>query len=127
MDSILVSRRKGVNMIIAVDFDGTVVEHKFPEIGDELPGAIYTLRALQKAGHYIIIWTCRNLTEPMPFYNMIDWFRSKRFEPDNINSNYPLLTFQPSPKIYADIYIDDRNFGGFPGWDKIRKDLLNEK
>ena len=46
-------------MIIAVDFDGTIVEHKYPAIGRELPFAIETLRKLQSERHKLILWTVR--------------------------------------------------------------------
>ena len=46
-------------MIIAVDFDGTIVEHRYPEIGRELPFAIETLKTLQREGHRLILWRVR--------------------------------------------------------------------
>ena len=46
-------------MIIAVDFDGTIVEHRYPEIGRELPFAIETLKTLQREGHRLILWSVR--------------------------------------------------------------------
>ena len=46
-------------MLIAVDFDGTVVEHAYPDIGEELPHAVEVLKELVEAGHQIILWTCR--------------------------------------------------------------------
>ena len=44
-------------MILAIDFDGTLVEHAYPKIGKEIPHAFETLEALQKAGHRLILWT----------------------------------------------------------------------
>ena len=46
-------------MIIAVDFDGTIVEHRYPAIGKELPFATSTLRQLMEDGHRLILWTVR--------------------------------------------------------------------
>ena len=46
-------------MIIAVDFDGTIVEHKYPKIGSELPFATDTLKMLIKDGHQLILWSVR--------------------------------------------------------------------
>ena len=46
-------------MIIAVDFDGTIVEHRYPKIGKEIPFAIQTLRTLIKEGHQLILWSVR--------------------------------------------------------------------
>ena len=47
-------------MIIAVDFDGTIVEHEYPKIGRPIPFAIDTLLSLQKDGHILILWTVRD-------------------------------------------------------------------
>ena len=46
-------------MIIAVDFDGTIVEHKYPAIGREIPFAIETLKKLQAERHKLILWSVR--------------------------------------------------------------------
>lgn len=108
-------------MVFAVDFDGTVVEHKFPDIGEELPHAIETLKALQKSGHKIIMWTCR--CEPM-LYPMTKWLADRGFFPDAINSNVYTVQGFAVPKILADIYIDDRNLGGFPGWMEVYRNFV---
>ncbi|HAW51174.1 MAG TPA: hydrolase, partial [Flavobacteriales bacterium] len=42
---------------IAVDFDGTIVEHAYPEIGKEMLFAFETLKALRDKGHKLILWT----------------------------------------------------------------------
>ena len=46
-------------MIIAVDFDGTIVEHRYPQIGKEIPFAIATLKQLQAERHLLILWSVR--------------------------------------------------------------------
>ena len=46
-------------MKIAVDFDGTIVEHRYPQIGEEKLFAFETLKQLQKLGHQLILWTFR--------------------------------------------------------------------
>ena len=118
-------------MIFAIDFDGTIVEHKFPEIGALLPGAKETINALVDAGHRVIIWTCRT-SQDHAGPNSSIWAVHK-FLTENgikfttINNNVPDLSFQPSPKVYADVYIDDRNFGGFPGWDYVALAYLGEE
>ena len=110
------------NKIIAVDFDGTIVEHKYPEIGPEMLFAFSTLRELKKKGHRLILWTYRDgplLDEAVQYClkNGIEFYA--------VNENYPGETKedQGSRKIYADIYIDDRNIGGFPGWINIWQQL----
>ena len=108
-------------MIIAIDFDETIVEHEFPGIGDLKPNAKKVINQLYQDGHCIIIWTCR-YTEK----SLIDM---KRFLYDNdikyhkINENSQFLTFNPYPKIYADIYIDDKQLGGLPLWLSIYDDI----
>ena len=73
-------------MTIAVDFDGTIVEHKYPKIGKEIPFAIDTLLALAAEGHKLILWTSRDgelLDEALEFC------RERGLEFYAINSNYP--------------------------------------
>lgn len=125
-----VSYKNKQKMIIAVDFDGTIVEHKFPDIGPPLPGAIETLRAMQNAGHRLILFTCREdemdssgrryLTEAVEFC------RSQGINFVSANQTLTQDDFRPmgGRKVYADLYIDDRNLGGFPGWEKIREMLF---
>ena len=58
-------------MTIAVDFDGTIVEHKYPSIGKEIPFATATLKMLQRDGHRLILWTVREgelLDEAVAFH-----------------------------------------------------------
>lgn len=112
-------------MIIAVDFDGTIVQHKYPEIGAEVPFAIETILALQKEGHQIILWTYR--TGDLLF-EAVDFCESRGLEFYCVNSNYPEEEFDDtvSRKIYADLYIDDRNFGGLPDWSDVYRSISTE-
>ena len=106
-------------MTIAVDFDGTIVEHRYPQIGRERPFAIDTLKMLAAAGHKLILWTAR---EGMLLENAVEYCRERGLEFYSVNSarldsSYEKLT---SPrKLVADIYIDDRNLGGIPDWNVI--------
>jgi hypothetical protein len=112
-------------MIIAVDFDGTIVQHKYPEIGSEIPFAIESLIALQKEGHQLILWTYR--TEEM-LYEAVDFCEKRGLEFYSVNRNYPEEEFDDtiSRKIYADLYIDDRNFGGLPDWEHIFRSISTQ-
>lgn len=108
-------------MIIAVDFDGTIVEHKYPSIGKEKPFAVETLRQMAADGHRLILWTVRSgdLLE-----EAVAWCRQRGLEFYAVNSNQPpgALFEHPhdaSPKITANIFIDDANLGGIPDWDEI--------
>ena len=95
-------------MIIAVDFDGTLCEHKFPKIGEPIKGVLEKLITLKKDGTQIILWTCR---EGQPLQEAIWWCRMKGLEFDAVNEN---VSSQKNKeygirKIYADMYLDDRN------------------
>ena len=103
---------------IAVDFDGTIVEHEYPAIGKEKLFAFRTLKELEKMGASLILWTFRNGRE---LDEAVDYCRKNGIEFYAVNKNYPEEIFDEtvSRKINADIYIDDRNIGGFPGWSEI--------
>lgn len=105
-------------MVIAVDFDGTIVEHKYPAIGKERTFAIETLRSLQKQGHLLILWTFRNGPE---LEEAVEYCKQRGLVFFAVNKSYPEEEYdnQISRKIHADVFIDDRNVGGFPGWGEI--------
>ena len=103
---------------IAVDFDGTIVEHAYPEIGKEKLFAFQTLRELEKMGASLILWTFRNGKE---LNDAVEFCRKNGIEFYAVNRNYPEEVYDEtvSRKIDADIYIDDKNIGGFPGWSEV--------
>lgn len=106
-------------MRIAVDFDGTIVEHAYPSIGKEMLFAFSTLKALQAKGHQLILWTYR---EGELLQEAVEFCSKNGLEFYAINANYPEEIFEPglSPrKLDIDCFIDDRNVGGFPGWSQI--------
>jgi len=105
-------------MIIAVDFDGTIVDHEYPEIGKPKLFAFETLKALQEQGHQLILWTYRAGKE---LDEAVEYCKKNGIEFYAINKNYPEEIYDDSisRKILADIYIDDKNVGGFPGWSEI--------
>lgn len=109
---------------IAVDFDGTIVEHRYPEIGKEVMFAFRTLRALQEQGHQLILWTYRSGKE---LDDAVEYCRRNGLEFYAVNASYPEEEFDEdydSRKIDADIFIDDRNIGGLPSWGEIYQ-MLN--
>jgi trehalose-6-phosphatase len=112
---------KGKGKTLAVDFDGTIVEHAYPEIGKVQPRAIETLKELQQAGYRLILWTCR---EGQCLLNAMNFCALHGVLFDSYNANTKEDEWAGSRKIYADVYIDDRMIGGFPGWDKIKAELL---
>ena len=107
-------------MLIAVDFDGTIVEHKYPKIGKERPFATATLRKLMEDGHRLILWTVR---EGRLLDEAVEWCESKGVVFYAVNRDYPEETMENnrhfSRKIKADMFIDDCNIGGLPDWGGI--------
>ena len=107
-------------MVIAVDFDGTIVEHRYPAIGKERPFAIETLQKLTQEGHRLILWTVR---EGKCLEEAVEFCRSRGLEFYAVNRDYPEEEQQVNNhytrKLKADIWIDDRNLGGLPDWGTI--------
>ena len=105
-------------MKIAVDFDGTIVEHKYPEIGKVRPFAFQTLKMLQEKGHLLVLWTYRS---GIYLDEAVEFCRKNGLEFYAINSDYPEEVYDgnKSRKIDCDYYIDDRNIGGLPEWGEI--------
>ena len=107
-------------MNIAVDFDGTIVEHRYPSIGEELPFAIETLKKLAEEGHRLILWTVREghlLDEAVAFCRErgLDFYAVNRDYPEEEKEHNNHF----SRKLKADLWIDDRNLGGLPDWGTI--------
>lgn len=109
-------------MLIAVDFDGTIVQHRYPAIGKERTFAFQTLKSLQAQGHLLVLWTIRSGKE---LDDAVDYCRRNGVEFYAVNKTYPeeVLTEGMSRKVNADIFIDDRNVGGFLGWGEIWQQL----
>ena len=107
-----------MNIKIAVDFDGTIVEHEYPKIGKEKLFAFKTLKELEKKGARLILWTFRTGKE---LEEAIEYCRNNGIEFYAINRNYPeeVMDETVSRKIDADLYLDDKNLGGFPGWSEV--------
>lgn len=107
-------------MIIAIDFDGTIVEHRYPAIGKEIPFAIETLKKLQQDRHKLILWTVR---EGELLEEAVAYCRERGLEFYAINRDYPEEEKEQnrhfSRKLKADLFIDDRNLGGLPDWGTI--------
>jgi hydroxymethylpyrimidine pyrophosphatase-like HAD family hydrolase len=107
-----------MNIKIAVDFDGTIVEHEYPKIGKEKLFAFQTLKELEKQGATLILWTFRTGKE---LEEAVEYCRQNGIEFYAVNKNYPeeIVDETVSRKIDADIYLDDKNLGGFPGWSEV--------
>ncbi|MDR2683490.1 MAG: hypothetical protein LBB64_06450 [Dysgonamonadaceae bacterium] len=106
-------------MTIAVDFDGTIVEHAYPRIGKPIPFALEVLRKLQQEEHHkLILWTMR---EGSLLQEAVDYCEKNGVCFYACNKNYPEEEWQEGDvrKLAADIYIDDRNIGGLLDWGLI--------
>lgn len=113
-------------MIIAVDFDGTLVEHAYPKIGKEIPFAFETLKMLLKDRHQLILWTVREgdlLNEAVQFCKErgVKFYAVNQSMPDLVDDKFS------SRKVTADLFIDDRNLGGLPDWGVIYQMIKSGK
>ena len=99
------SRRK--SLVFAVDFDGTLCEHRFPHIGPEVPGALDTIKELQKNGHKVFLWTMRS---GKTLGEAREWLEDRGVKLDAYNKSASGWD-SGSPKAYANVYIDDAALG----------------
>ncbi|NDV47861.1 hypothetical protein D0T49_12470 [Paludibacter sp. 221] len=114
-------------MVIAVDFDGTIVTHEYPLIGKEIPFAIDTLKRLQTEFHHLLIlWTVR---EGQELEDAVEFCRKRGLEFYAVNANYPeaALIGEDSRKVNADLFIDDKNLGGIPDWGVIYRMIAEDR
>lgn len=95
-------------MIIAVDFDGTIVRHDFPRIGSEAPNAFKVLRKLQEGGHKLILLTMRS---EKYLQDAVDFCMERGVRFWAVNNNPEQCSWTSSPKVYAQLYIDDMALG----------------
>lgn len=94
-------------MIIGIDFDGTCVKHAYPKIGEDI-GAVPVLKKMVEDGHQLILNTMRSgklLDEA------IQWFENNGIQLSGANHTPGQATWTESPKVYAQLYIDDAALG----------------
>ena len=111
--------------ILAIDFDGTIVESRYPEIGPEVKNATKTINILKELGFSIIINTCR--------HSEVDVLAAKNkleeldLQYDYFNENHPELIklYGDSRKLGADMYIDDKNLDSFINWEVIFLNIMD--
>lgn len=111
-------------LIFAIDFDGTMVEHQYPCVGKDVPGAVHVMHKIMEAGHHIILYTMRDNINKVPEWpepnncaeadtvlqQAINWCKDRGIELLDVNNN-PRATFSKSRKVYANVYIDDAALG----------------
>lgn len=112
-------------LTIAIDFDGTIVEDEYPNIGKPKLFAFETLLKLQDHGHRLILWTYRHGRE---LEQAVAYCEENGLSFYAINKSFPEEEFDPkySRKINADLFIDDRNIEGLMGWGEIYQKLIGE-
>ncbi|MBQ2993325.1 MAG: hypothetical protein IJE21_05440 [Alistipes sp.] len=119
--------------IIAVDFDGTCVTHEYPYMGRDI-GAVPVLRELVDAGNRIILYTMRSGRLEK---SAAEWFKENGIPLYGVNRNPDQKGWTDSPKVYADIYIDDSALGiplkmtpdvsrPYVDWERVRELLVRE-
>lgn len=94
-------------MIIGIDFDGTVVTHDFPEVGQDI-GAEPVLKELVQNGHQLVLWTMR---DGKYLRDAIGWFKTRDIPLYGIQTNPEQICWTTSPKAYCQLYIDDAGLG----------------
>jgi hypothetical protein len=125
-------------MKIAVDFDGTIVEHAFPKVGKPNPGAIEYMKQWKEAGAKLILWTMRSDGQECGnvLSDAVEYCRENGVEFDVINEGINDREWTTSPKAHAHIYVDDAAYGcplrdstevnrPMVNWDKVGQDVLN--
>ena len=120
-------------LCICVDFDGTVVTHNYPDVGDSI-GAESVLKELVDKGHHLILNTMRS------GYNLdlaTSWFQDRQIPLYGVNEHPTQKSWTESPKVYGHLYIDDAALGcpliydmtkhkrSFVDWDGVRRALVS--
>lgn len=118
-------------MVIALDFDGTVVTHEYPYIGEDI-GAVPVLKELVAAGNQLILYTMRS---GKLLDDALAWFERNGIELYAVNENPEQVSWTSSVKVHANMYIDDCALGcpirfedgvrrPFVDWKKVREILV---
>jgi hypothetical protein len=100
-------------MYICIDFDGTVVDHRYPDIGESAPGAISWLKKLQRHGARLILFTMRSdskVGRPL-LRDAVQYLEANGVKLYGVNRNPDQDDWTSSPKAYGDVYVDDSAFG----------------
>lgn len=93
---------------IAIDFDGTCVSNEYPRIGRPI-GAELILKHIQKT--YDVNFLLYTMRTKKPLLEAIEWFGEHGMTLWGVNNNPGQATWSSSPKIYANLYIDDTALG----------------
>ena len=121
-------------MIIGIDFDGTIVKHKYPLIGKAIEGAIDVIFELEEANHKIILYTMRSGER---LDQAVEYLREAGVIPYAINENPLQKHWTESPKVFCNVYIDDAALGcplvmeegarPYVNWEEVRELLIERE
>lgn len=112
--------------IYAIDFDGVLCEKKYPKIGAEITGNIDFVKQLAADGNTLILWTCR---EGQVLDDAINWCDERDLKFDAVNENLERTVSKygtNSRKVFADYYVDDKNYSIQIDDSNTRKKLLKK-
>lgn len=100
-------------MYICIDFDGTIVDHRFPELGPPVPGALEWLRKFQEAEAKLILFTMRSDggSSGDSLTSAVRYLEENEITLYGVNRNPTQVHWTSSPKAYGQLYIDDAAFG----------------
>jgi hypothetical protein len=121
-------------MVIGIDFDGTCVTHEYPKVGKDI-GAIPVLKELLANGHRLVLNTMRS---DKSLHEAVQWFYGHGIKLYGINKNPIQHEWTRSPKVYANLYIDDAGLGipliypidetrPYVDWIKVRQLLIEQE
>lgn len=116
--------RKRKRKKIAVDFDGTITDDVFPDVGNPKEGVIEALQTLSKAGFEIIVHTCRTGSY---FKDVLDDDQFERVRDYMEYYNMPFDKIWVPNKPIASAYIDDKAIRYKNNWAEITNSLINPK
>ena len=119
---------------IVLDFDGTVVKHAYPAVGEDI-GAVPVLKRLVANGCNLLLSTMRSHDSAGvdTLQPALDWFEARGLPLYGVNENPTQKEWTSSPKVYGNLYIDDGALGAplkvdakgyaYMDWDKVAKHL----
>lgn len=119
---------------IVLDFDGTVVKHAYPAVGEDI-GAVPVLKKLVANGCKLLLSTMRSHDSAGvdTLQPALDWFEARGLPLYGVNENPAQKEWTSSPKVYGNLYIDDGALGAplkvdakgyaYMDWDKVAKHL----
>lgn len=115
---------------VAIDFDGTIVEHAYPDVGAPVNAALSWIRAWKEAGAKIYLWTMRDGDE---LIEAVQYCTRGGVEFDAVNTNISQKSWTDSPKLYAHVYVDDAAYGcplirtstrPYVDWNKVGPEVM---